>query len=103
MACIATFMGGILFTVDFLDFAFCSHEIESLCHSKKIFMSFALVISLLISLIESLRPFGYVSIASTFIIMVAVISITIYNLIYIVNTNSDLTEPLTEFKIKNVF
>ena len=24
---ISVFMGGILFTVDFLDFAFCSHEI----------------------------------------------------------------------------
>lgn len=86
LASIATFMGGILFSVDFLDFAFCSHGIESMCHSKKIFMVFAFIITIFIALLESLKPFGYVSVFSTFIIILAIFSITVYNFNFVVNT-----------------
>lgn len=96
-------MGGVLFSIDFLDFAFCSHNVESLCHSKKIFMTFALIVSIFITLIESLKPFGYVSIFSTFIIILSVLSMTIYNLQYVAVTNEDLTDRLTEFKFSKIF
>ena len=88
---IATFMGGTLFSIDFLDFAFCSHDIKALCHTKVKFLFFALILSLLISLIQSLKPFGYISIASTFIIILAIFSMTIYNLYFVFNTDVNLS------------
>ena len=98
-----TFMGGILFTLDFLTFAFCSHHIESFCHSKKIFLAFSMLVSFLISIIENLKPFGYVSITSTLVIIIAFVSITVYNLIYVIQTGDDLSEKLTSFKITSFF
>lgn len=103
MACIVAFIGGILFSVDFLDFAFCSHHVEILCHSKKVFLLIALIASILIISIESLKPFGYVSIFATFIILVGFISITTYNLIYVVSSEDDLSEKLTYFNISGFF
>lgn len=94
-------MGGTLFSIDFLDFAFCSHHIDSLCHSKIKFLFFALILSLIISLIESLKPFGYISIASTFIIILAIFSMTVYNLYFLFTTDLDLTIRLGKYNIKN--
>ena len=96
-------MGGILFSVDFLTFAFCSHHIETFCHSKKIFLTVSMVVSFGISVIESLKPFGYVSVTSNLVIIVAFFSITVYNLIYVLETGDDLSEKLTTFKITNFF
>lgn len=98
-----SFMGGVLFSVDFLTFAFCSHHIDSFCHSKKIFLTVSMLVSFGISIIESLKPFGYVSITSTIIIVIAFVSITVYNLIYVMETGDDLSEKLTKFKIMNFF
>lgn len=100
---IATFMGGILFTADFLDFAFCDHDIKSLCGSKMTYLFAAFFVSVLISLIQSLKPFGYISLASTFIIILSLLSITIYNFNYIATTEEDLTMRIGDFQIKHFF
>lgn len=73
---IVTFIGGVLFSVDFLLFAFCSHNVESLCHSKNVMLTFIMLVSFLIATIESLTPFGYVSVFSTFFILIVFLSIT---------------------------
>lgn len=99
----ACFIGGILFTADFLDFAFCSHNVESLCHSKFKYLLAAFILSLMISLIQSLKPFGYISIASTFIIIIAISSITVYNLKFVVETPVNLSNRLKEFNMKKFF
>lgn len=99
----ACFIGGILFTSDFLDFAFCSHKVDALCHSKVKYLLAAFGLSILISTIQSLKPFGYISIASTFVIIIAVASITVYNVGFVLETRVDLGIRLTEFKIKNFF
>ena len=91
ICCIATFMGGTLFSIDFLDFAFCSHNIESLCHSRNVFLFISLIVSFAISLIESLKFFGYISIGSTFVIVLAIFSITIYNLHFLITSDKDLS------------
>lgn len=101
ICCIATFMGGTLFSIDFLDFAFCSHNIESLCHSRNIFLFIALIISFIISLIESLKFFGYISITSTFIICIALFSMTTYNLHFLTTTNIDLSIRMEKVEFKN--
>jgi len=88
---ISVFMGGILFTVDFLDFAFCSHNIQTLCHSKKLYLIFAFTLSMFIALIQSLKPFGYISIISTFFIILSIFSITLYNLEFLFETEIDLS------------
>lgn len=100
---IVTFMGGVLFSVDFLLFAFCSHNIDSMCHSKNIMLTIIMLISFLIATIESLAPFGYVSVFSTFFILIAFVSITVYNLIYVIQTDTDLTERLTYTNFRGIF
>lgn len=66
-------------------------------------MTFAFIVSVLITLIESLKPFGYVSILSTFIVILSLVTITIYNLSYVINTDDDLTQRLSEVNLKNFF
>lgn len=100
---IVTFMGGILFSVDFLTFAFCSHNIEKLCGSKNLFLLLSMLSSFMISFVESLRPFGYISIFSTFFILIAFVTITIQNMIFVVQTNQDLTDRLSYFNFKGFF
>lgn len=53
--------------------------------------------SLLISLVESLKPFGYISIVATIVVILSVFSITTYNLIFLFQTNIDLTNRLGHF------
>lgn len=103
LASIVSFMGGVLFSIDFLEFAFCSHHIDSFCHSKKTFLLLSMFVSFGISIIESLKPFGYVSITSTFVILIGFISITAYNLFYVVTTTEDLSDKLTRFNVKGFF
>lgn len=99
----ACFIGGILFTADFLDFAFCSHNVEGLCHSKIKYLLAAFIFSIFISLIQSLKPFGYISIISTIVIMIAIVSITVYNMKFILHTDINLGPRLGEFNIRNFF
>lgn len=98
---IATFMGGVLFTADFLDFAFCDHL--KICGSKTTYLFSAFIVSVLISFIQSLKPFGYISLASTFIIILSLMSITIYNFNYIATTEEDLTSRIGNFQINHFF
>jgi len=58
------------------------------------FLVFALIFSVLIGLIQSLKPFGYVSLISTIFIVIALISITLYNVGYIFDTEDDLRPRL---------
>lgn len=62
-----------------------------------------MLVSFGISIIQNLKPFGYVSTASTFIIFGAFLAITVYNIVYVVQTDDDLTEKLTYFNIGNFF
>lgn len=103
LASMSIFMGAVLFSVEFLDYAFCEHNVESLCHSKKIFLTFALIMAVGISAIESLKPFGYVSVASTFIIVISFFSIAIYNMKFIVTTHIDMTDRITDFWMSKIF
>lgn len=84
IASISVFMGAVLFSVEFLDYAFCSHNVESLCHARGVFLSFSFLIAIAISAIDSLRPFGYVSVFSTFVIIISFFSITVYNIKYVI-------------------
>ena len=103
MCSIATFMGGILFTVDFLNFAFCSHDVAAFCGSKPSYLLVAFVVSVIISLVQSLRPFGYISIASTVIIIISLLSLSVYNFHFIATTKEIMKERWTFFNIKNFF
>ena len=85
---ISTAIGAILFTTDFLDHVFCSHEILSFCNSKIKYLFFSLILALFIALIDSLKPFGYISIISTFVIIITIISITGYNFFFIFEDDS---------------
>ena len=95
---ISVFMGGVLFTIDFLDFAFCSHGVENLCHSKTNYLIAAFIISIVIALVENLKVFGYLSIISTFFIILSIFSISFYNLGFLFDTDIDITSRVTQFK-----
>lgn len=100
---LACFIGGILFSADFLDFAFCSHGFTKLCHQKTRFIFIAFGLCIIIATIQSLKPFGYISLFSTLVIIVGILSITYYNFEFIITTEVDLRERVNEFHMKNFF
>ena len=53
-----------------------------------------MILSFFISLIESLKPFGYISIASTLVIIISILSITLINLDFLFTTKIDLSYRL---------
>ena len=65
-----------------------------MCHGKNKYLFFALVLSILIALVDSLKPFGYVSLFSTVFIILSVFSITIYNLEFLFETDIDLSSRI---------
>ena len=99
---LACFIGGILFSAEFLNFAFCSHGIHSLCNRKSLFMLIAFFLCIVIALIESLKPFGYISIASTCVIIIGLASITFYNVEFLLTTEIDLKVRINQFHIEHV-
>ena len=54
----------------------------------------------MISLVESLKPFGYISVISTLVVIISLFSITVYNLDFIINTDIDLSVRLGHVNFK---
>ena len=95
-------MAAILFTTHFLEFVFCTHNIEFLCHDRRIYLFFSFVVSLVIVLVDKLKYFGYISFVSTVIILLALISITIINIVDI-SKNGFAVGVFRKFEFKNMF
>lgn len=70
----------MVFTTDFLDYVFCSHNVEALCHQKFKFMGFSLVVSLGMVVIENLACFAYVSMMAIAAILSSLAAICYYDL-----------------------
>ena len=82
-------IASIVFTVEFLDFVFCEHEIASLCHEKGWFLFVSFLISVPIILIENLSCFAYIS----FMAVVAILSSVITINYYAIRSFADTSKP----------
>lgn len=101
---ISTAIGAILFTTDFLDHVFCSHGVLAFCHSKIRYLFFSLILSIFIALVDSLKPFGYISVISTFFVVLSIFSITVYNFSFIIdNDGLNFYERVTFVDFKGFF
>lgn len=88
-------VASVVFTTDFLDYVFCSHNIEKLCHQKYKFMGFSLVISLVMVIIENLACFAYISLLAILAILSSVTAIYYYDLSFIF----DRSKPISEYSL----
>lgn len=91
-------VASVVFTTDFLDYVFCSHNIEKLCNQKYQFMGFSLLISLVMVIIENLACFAYISFLAIIAILSSVITIYYYDLSFIF----DRSLPIPEYSLSKL-
>lgn len=75
VAQLAVSIASVVFTTDFLDFAFCQRGVSGLCHHKRVYLLASFGVSLLILLVENLAVFAYVSLAAIVCICSALLAI----------------------------
>lgn len=90
-----------MFVVNFLDFVFCQHNIEQLCHQKYLFTLYALILSTPIIFITNLKYFSNVSFVAILSIATAMIAIVAYDIRSFVDKGV-FSDNLPDFKPENL-
>lgn len=88
-------VASVVFTTDFLDYVFCSHNVQALCGQKVKFMAGSLVIALAMVVIENLACFAYISLMAIMAILSSVAAICYYDLGFIFNRS----QPVPEYSL----
>lgn len=77
---ICTCIANIMFCVNFLDFIFCQHNIQSLCGERWLYTIYAFILSCPIIFITNLKYFSNVSFLAITSILTAIIAIIVYDI-----------------------
>lgn len=88
-------IASVVFTVDFMDYVFCHHNVEALCHHKFKFLAFSFIISSCIVMIENLACFAYISLISIVAILTSLATILYYDVSFVF----DRTRPVAPYSL----
>lgn len=94
-------VASVVFTTDFMDYVFCNHNIQSLCHQKHKFMGASLLISLAMVVIENLACFAYISFIAIMAILSSVVAIYYYDLQLVFNRDTPVPQ-YSMFKLSGI-